>query len=179
MSRKYKIRDQEAVYFVTLTVIRWLDVFIRREYKDIFIESLRYCQRNKGLALYAYCVMSSHVHLIVGRHYEPELQAILRDMKKFTANRIIEAIKNNSRESRREEFLWFFEREGRENCHNQTYQFWQHTNHPIELDTEEKLYQRMDYIHYNPVEAGIVLSPELYLYSSAMNYAGVPEKLID
>jgi putative transposase len=179
MSRKYKIADQAAVYFVTFTVVRWLDVFIRREYKDIVIDSLRYCQKNKGLAIYSYCIMSSHVHLIIGSQYNLELQAIIRDMKKFTANRIIEAIENNSRESRREEFLWFFEREGRTNCHNQKYQFWQHSSHPIELDTEEKLYQRMDYIHYNPVKEGIVLSPEHYLYSSAMNYAGVKEWLID
>jgi hypothetical protein len=60
-----------------------------------------------------------------------------------------------------------------------TYQFWQQHSHPVELDTEEKLYQRMDYIHYNPVEAGIVLSPEYYLYSSAASYAGLKETLID
>jgi REP element-mobilizing transposase RayT len=179
MSRKYKILDQEAVYFVTFTVIRWLDVFTRQEYKDILLDSLRYCQKHKGLALYAYCIMSSHVHLIISRHRSQELQGIIRDIKKYTANRIIKAIEDNDRESRRDELLWLFEREGRDNGHNQKYQFWQHYSHPIELDTEEKLYQRLDYTHYNPVEAGIVLSPEHYLYSSAMNYAGLPEKLID
>ena len=49
MSEKYKIRNQDKLYFVTFTVIQWLDVFIRKAYKDILLESLRYCQKNKGL----------------------------------------------------------------------------------------------------------------------------------
>jgi putative transposase len=179
MSRKYKIRDQEAVHFVTFTVIQWLDVFIRREYKDIFLESLRYCQKHKGLELYAYCIMSSHVHLIIARHGSSELQGLIRDIKKYTSVQIIEAIKNNKRESRRELLLWLFERAGKYNPNNTRYQFWQQHSHPIELNTNEKLDQRLNYIHYNPVKAGIVLSPEDYLYSSAINYAGLPEKLID
>jgi REP element-mobilizing transposase RayT len=179
MSRKYKIRDQEAVYFVTFTVVRWLDVFIRREYRDILMESLRYCQKNKGLVLYAYCIMSSHVHLIISRHCSSNLEGIIRDIKKYTSVLIIDAIKANSQESRRKELLSIFEAEGRGNSNNKTYQFWQQHSHPIELDTEEKLYQRMDYIYYNPVEAGIVLSPEYYLYSSAASYAGLKETLID
>ena len=66
MSRKYKIRDQSALHFVTFTVIHWLDVFIRREYGDVFLDSIRYCQANKGLEVCAYCIMSSHIYLIIG-----------------------------------------------------------------------------------------------------------------
>jgi hypothetical protein len=92
---------------------------------------------------------------------------------------IIEAIKNNSHESRKELLLWLFERAGKHNSNNTRYQFWQQHSHPIELNSNEKLEQRLNYIHNNPVEAGIVLSPEDYIYSSAINYAGLPEKLID
>jgi putative transposase len=179
MSRKYKIRDQDKLYFVTFTVIQCLDVFIRKEYKDIFLESLRYCQQNKGLEVYAYCIMSSHVHLIIGRHGNSSLEGIIRDVKKYTANQIIEAVKNNTQESRRELLIWLFERAGKQNNNNTHYQFWQQNNHPIELATNEMIEQRLDYIHNNPVVAGIVLSPEHYLYSSALNYAGLPETLLD
>jgi putative transposase len=72
-----------------------------------------------------------------------------------------------------------FEAAGGANSNNKRYQFWQQHNHPIELNTNEMIDQRLDYIHNNPVEAGIVLSAEHYLYSSAVNYAGLPEKLID
>ncbi len=179
MSEKYKIRDQDKLYFVTFTVIHWLDVFVRREYKDILLESLRYCQKNKGLEVWAYCIMSSHAHMILGRHGEPSLQGIIRDIKKFTSLEIIKAIQGNDQESRRELFMWLFERAGRKNNNNTHYQFWQQSNHPIELNTNQKLDQRLNYIHQNPVEAGIVLSPEDYLYSSAMNYTGRPEILLD
>ncbi len=179
MSRKYKIRDQDKLYFVTFTIINWLDVFIRKEYRDIFLDSIRYCQQNKGLEVCAYCIKSSHVHMIIGRNGEASLEGLIRDVKKYTSIKIIEAIQNNSKESRRELLLWLFERAGKRNANNVTYQFWQQHNHPIELATNEMIDQRLNYIHNNPVEAGIVLSPEHYLYSSAINYAGLPEKLID
>ncbi len=179
MSRKYKIRNQDKLYFVTFTVINWLDVFIRKEYRDIFLDSIRYCQQNKGLEVCAYCIMSSHVHMIIGRNGEPSMEGIIRDIKKFTSVKIIEAIRNNPQESRRELLLWLFERAGTRNANNVTYQFWQQHNHPIELSTNEMIDQRLNYIHNNPVEAGIVLSGEDYLYSSAINYAGLPEKLIE
>jgi putative transposase len=179
MSRKYKIRDQDKLYFVTFTIIRWLDVFTRREYRDIFLDSLKHCQKNKGLEVSAYCIMPSHVHLIIGRNGEPGLEGIIRDIKKYTAVKIIEAIRDNPQESRKEFLLWLFERAGTHNTNNTKYQFWQQKYHPIELATNEMIDQRLNYIHNNPVEAGIVLSPEHYLYSSAINYAGLPEKLID
>jgi putative transposase len=179
MSRKYKISDQGAVYFVTFTVVNWLDVFTRREYRDIFLESLRYCQKNKGLDVFAYCMMSSHVHMIIGRQGNPNLEDIIRDIKKFTSVQIMEAILKNQQESRRELLVWLFKRAGERNKNNTNYQFWQQHNHPIELNTSQMIDERLNYIHNNPVEAGIVLSPEDYLYSSAVNYAGLPEKLID
>src|SRR5688572_3523611 len=139
MSRKFKIRDQEAVHFVTFTVIHWLDVFIRPQYRDIFLDSIRYCQKHKGLELYAYCIMSSHVHMIIARHGEQNLEAVIRDIKKYTSVKLIQAIRDNDQESRKELFLWLFERAGKSNPHNTRYQFWQQHSHPIELNMNEKL----------------------------------------
>jgi REP element-mobilizing transposase RayT len=179
MSRKYKIQDQDKPYFVTFTVIQWLDIFIRKEYKDILLESLRYCQENKGLEVYGYCIMTSHAHLIIARNGDRSLDGIIGDIKKFTAKRLIEAIKSNPQESRKELLMWLFEKAGRANGNNTNYQLWQQHSHPIELATNEMISQTLKYVHNNPVEAGIVLSPEHYLYSSAVNYAGLPEKLLD
>ncbi|WP_367397536.1 transposase [Chryseosolibacter indicus] len=127
MSRKYKIRDQDKLYFVTFTVtftvIHWLDIFIRNKYKDIFLDSLKYCQKNKGLEVYAYCIMTSHIHLILGRNNEAGLEGIIRDIKKFTASTIIKAIKAHPKESRNELLLWLFERAGKINGNNTAYQF--------------------------------------------------------
>lgn len=49
MSRNYKIRDQTKLYFVSFAVVNWIDVFVRREYKDVVVESLQYCIKHKGL----------------------------------------------------------------------------------------------------------------------------------
>jgi putative transposase len=57
-----------------------------------------------------------------------------------------------------------FERAGKQNNNNTHYQFWLQSNQPIELATNEIIEQRIDYIHNNPVVAGVVLSPEHYLY---------------
>jgi len=179
MSRKYKIRDQDKLYFVTFTVIQWIDVFVRREYCDIILDSLKYCQKNKGLEVYAYCIMSSHLHMIIGRSGDLKMEDIIRDFKKYTAAKILQAITSNSTESRRNWLLSKFSEAGAKNSHNTRYQFWQQHSHPIELNTNEIMERSLDYIHDNPVKAGIVLSPEHYLYSSAINYAGLPEKLID
>ena len=84
---RYKITNQNATYFLTLTVINWIDVFTRKEYKHTIVESLIYCQTNKGLKIYAWCIMSNHLHLIVQAKEGYNLSDILRDFKKFTAKK--------------------------------------------------------------------------------------------
>jgi len=94
MSRKYKIRDQGAIYFVTFATVYWIDVFTRLLYKEIVVDSLNYCIENKGLKVYAWVIMSNHVHLIIGSD-DGKIEHILRDLKKFTSKAIIEAISDN------------------------------------------------------------------------------------
>ena len=91
MSTKYKFNDHSKLYFVSFAVVYWIDVFSRKHYRDLFIESLKYCQQNKGMELYAYCIMSNHVHLIIGSESKL-LSEIMRDLKKFTSYSIIKAI---------------------------------------------------------------------------------------
>ena len=75
--------------------------------------------------------------------------------------------------------ITLFESAGRSNSNNYRHQFWIQNNHPIELGTNEMMEQRLDYIHDNPVRAGIVLSPDEYLYSSAKNYYGKKDYLLE
>ncbi|OUJ74541.1 REP-associated tyrosine transposase [Hymenobacter crusticola] len=171
MSTKYKIHDSQQLYFVSFATVNWIDVFTRRLYNDIFVDSLRYCQQHKGLELYAWCLMTNHAHLIISSEQD-NLSSILRDLKRHTSKTILQAIQENMQESRREWMLWMFERAGQRNSHNEHYQFWQQDNHPIELHSNELRRQRLDYLHRNPVVAGFVDTPEDFLYSSARSYAG-------
>ena len=168
----HKIINQNGLHYLTLTVVGWLDVFSRQEYRDMILDSLKYCQKEKGLVVNAYVVMSNHLHLIAYAKEGFKLSAILRDFKKFTAKQIIQAITNNPKESRTSWLLTHFIEFGNLNKDNKTFQFWQRGNHPIELESPKWIYQKIDYIHLNPVRNGLVDYPEHYLYSSARDYLG-------
>ena len=170
MSNKYKFHNPDGIYFVSFSVVGWIDIFIRPIYKHILLESLQYCQKEKGLVIYAWIIMSSHVHLIISKKSNVVLQDILRDFKKFTAFKLIGEIMQNPQESRKEWILKMLEIHGQSNSNNTKYQFWQQDNHPIELSTNEMLDQRLNYLHNNPVESEFVEKPEEYLYSSARDY---------
>jgi REP element-mobilizing transposase RayT len=165
----YQINDQTKAHFITSTVIDWVDVFSRKVYKDIVIESLKYCIKNKGMILYGYVIMSNHIHMVV-QSENGKLSDLIRDFKKFTARKILDTIEASETESRKDWMLKRFEFACRSHSRNEKYQFWQYGNHPEEIYTEKFLWQKLDYIHLNPVRAGIVAKASDYLHSSASNY---------
>ncbi len=164
----YKIRDQSKPHFVTLTVVDWIDIFTRKSYKDDIISSLQYCIENKGMLLYGYVIMSNHIHMIV-QSTEGDLSGLLRDFKKFTAKAILDHIQTKP-ESRREWMLQLFQKATKTHKRNSHYQFWKYGNHPEEIYSQKFLWSKLDYIHLNPIRAGIVSKASYYLYSSASNY---------
>ncbi|MDX5421352.1 MAG: transposase [Hymenobacteraceae bacterium] len=174
MSLKYKANNLEGMYFVTLTVVEWADVFTRREYSELVCSSINYCQQKKGLTLYAWCVMTNHIHLICSA---PNLSDVMRDLKKYTSRFLIDAIKSNSKESRKNWLLWMFRSAGEKSASHGEHQFWQLGGHYVELSSNELMEQRLEYLHQNPVKAGFVEEPEQWYYSSARNYAGEKGRL--
>ena len=173
MSTKYKIRNQEALHFISFATVEWIDVFTRPLYKEVIIESLKYCQEKKGMILYAWCLMTNHMHMILSSDGKNKQEAIIRDFKKYTSKRCLDLIENNESESRRNWMLWMFKSAGEKNSNNSNYQFWRQDNHPIELDSNKLMEQKLDYINNNPLMEGIVDEAEHYLYSRARNYSGM------
>lgn len=167
----HKISHQQGLHFITLTVVGWVDVFTRQLYRDIIMDSLRYCQKGIGLVVNAYVVMSNHVHLVVYSRGE-KLSNIIRDFKKFTSTQIIKSVLQNPRESRSTWMLNLFKYYAKYNMNNKKYQPWQHNNKPTELYNPKWINRRLNYVHLNPVKAGIVIKPEDYVYSSAKDYFG-------
>lgn len=172
MSEKYKIRDQDKLYFVTFSVMNWIDVFTRWTYNQILIESLKHCQLNKGLEVYAWCIMTNHVHLIVGRNGNQKIEDILRDFKKFTSVAVVRSIAQNPEESRKVWLLRAFKNSAENSSKHQKYRFWQSNYHPVELSDNFLMQQKLDYLHDNPVKAGIVREAHDYNFSSAIDYSG-------
>ncbi len=172
MSRNYKFRNPDGLYFVSFAVAKWIDVFSRNEYKDLLIKSLEFCQREKGMEIYAWCIMNNHMHLVFRsvKGQKPEL--LLGDFKRFTSKAIVKAIMENPVQSRKEWMLVCFKRAGAESSNVKGYQFWQHNNQPIELWSHKVTLQKINYVHNNPVKGGLVNNPQDYDYSSARDYAG-------
>jgi REP element-mobilizing transposase RayT len=173
MARKYAFSSlPEEVYFITSTVVRWIDIFTRDLYRQIIIDSLSFCQKEKALDIYAWVIMTNHLHMIAGRHGAQAMSDIMRDFKAFTSRSIRKSLENSIGESRQDWLLWMFERQGIYNRNNKDFQLWQQGNHPVLLDTREKAFQRLHYTHYNPVKAGFVLEPQHWRWSSAIDYCG-------
>ena len=165
---KHNIK-KNTTYYLTLTVVGWVDVFTRYSHKDALIESLRYCIKNKGLNVYAYFLMTNHLHMVVNCNEPFQLKDVIRDFKRHTVKTIIDQIINKP-ESRREWILREFAEAGDKNARNKTYKFWKSGNHAIELFTEKFVWEKINYIHNNPVKEKFVKNPQEWLYSSASNY---------
>lgn len=170
-SDSWFIKDQNAVYFLTFTIVDWVDVFTRNEYKTVITDSLNYCIETKGLEVFAWCLMSNHLHLICRSGLNFRISDTIRDFKKFTAKTILEKIKSVP-ESRRDWMLHRFEFAGKFDKRISKYRFWQDTNHAILLNSNEMIDQKLNYIYNNPVREMIVAKPEDYLFSSACDYSG-------
>ncbi|GAA4273195.1 transposase [Aquimarina gracilis] len=176
MSRKYKFHNKRGLYFVSFATVYWIDVFTRQQYFEVLADSIRYCRKEKGMELYCYCFMPSHIHLIFRSANEKPME-LLRDFKRYTSKKMIESIVNNPQESRKEWLLWMFEKAGKAIGNVTQYQFWQHHNQPIELWSEEVIKQKINYIHQNPIVLGFVTNVVDWKYSSARNYQDDPTVL--
>jgi len=167
MSTGYKMSEKYGCYYLTFQVVGWVDIFTRKVYRDIVIDSLRYCQEHKGLSLYAYVIMSNHIHMLM-RSENGDPSGFIRDFKNHTSKKILEVI-DSEVESRKDWMQVVFAYHGKLK-NKQNYQIWTHENHAELVYSQKFIEQKLNYIHANPVRAGIVEKPEQYLYSSAINY---------
>ncbi len=159
------------VYFVTLTIVEWIDIFTRPAYKYLIVDALNYCITTKGLKVYCWCLMSNHLYMIASATDGHNLSDILRDFKKFTSKEIVHTIRKIP-ESRQDWLLNLFWYAGKNNKKIKYYKVWQDGNDAKEVGSADFLDQKMEYIHLNPVRAEIVADPIDYFYSSARDYAG-------
>jgi len=170
MSAAYSIKDQRKVYFLTFTIIDWCEVFRTESSKIILIDSLKYCQEKKGLEVFAYCIMINHIHLVARAAGEPDLSSIVRDFKKYTSKKIISMLKEEGNLSSRI-YIERFRKAASNNPKHVKYCVWQRGSHPIELSSNKFIDEKIEYIHSNPVKAGLVFKEIDYPYSSASNYS--------
>ena len=164
----FKIRDQPATHFLTFSIMGWIDIFSRRRYRDLILESFEFCRQHKGLKIGAYVIMSNHIHTIWTAS-DNNLSDIIRDFKTFTSKAITKSIEEEI-ESRRNWLLYMFQFYANRTNANDKFKVWTGDNHPEEIHSEPFLRTKLNYTHENPMRAGLVKEPSHYLYSSASNY---------
>ena len=161
---RIKQENENQTHFLTITIIEWIDIFAKPEYFQIIIDSLKYCQKNKGLLLYEFVIMTNHIHLIVKAKEKNKLSQIISDFKKHTTREILKELeKDNRRYILNLIKNSFFKKKDYQN------QIWQRENYPELIVTEEFLNEKIGYVYNNPVKKGYVAKAEDWIYSSAGN----------
>jgi len=164
----YKIRDQLGLFFMTFTVVDWIDLFSRKLYREILIKNMKHCMQHKQLSVGAYVIMTNHMH-VIWQSKSGKLSDTVRDYKSFCTKELITAIQQNP-ESRKDWLMRAFEYHAAGTNQNKNFKIWTNDNHPEQIFTDHFMRTKLDYIHDNPVRAEWVAKPEEYVYSSASNY---------
>jgi REP element-mobilizing transposase RayT len=163
MRSLYKIYDNQAVYFITSSIVEWIPMFTGKPYFDILVSSIQYCQKNKKLSVYAYVIMENHFHMICQSN---ELDKVIQSLKRHSAKRIIEQL-NSDRKTWILDALKYYKKQHKKHSEHQ---LWQEGFHPQQLLSAKMALQKIEYLHYNPVRRGYVSAPEHWIYSSAGDF---------
>jgi REP element-mobilizing transposase RayT len=160
MRSRYRVREQQYAHFVTSTIVAWLPVFTSSSRCDILVQSWNFCRENKDLQIHAWVILDNHFHAILSA---PDLAQVMRDFKRFTAQRIMDQLREENCEWLLNQFEYFHAAHKSQSER----QVWQEGFHPVAIVSDEMILQRIEYIHNNPVTRGLVASPEHWRYSSA------------
>jgi REP element-mobilizing transposase RayT len=151
----------EHPQFLTATIHEWKYLLKPDKYKSIIIESLQFLVRQKRVIIFGFVIMSNLFHVIWQIQKGNEKVAVQRDFLKFVGQQIKFNLEKNHLE-----VLKHFE----VNKKDRKYQFWKRNALSIDLFSSEIVYQKLKYIHDNPVKAGLCQLPEEYHFSSAAFY---------
>ena len=150
-----------AAQFFTATIYEWQPVLADNKSKDIIIDSLQFLVSKKRIELNAFVIMNNHIHLIWQAMNDFTPSAIQASFMKYTAQQIKRSLVKD-----KPDMLANF----KVNKYDREYQIWKREPLGVELITESMFIQKLEYIHYNPVSAGLCSVPEEYYYSSAKFY---------
>jgi len=164
MRTRYKIVENEYPYFMTWTINGWLPLFTRDWAVNEIFESWRFLQNANEMELLGYCILENHLHLIV---VGPSIANSVARSRSFTARKIIDHLEKRGEKNilRQLDYQMLKHKTDRE------HQLWQEGKQPKQIRSDDVMWQKLEYIHYNPVRRGYVDDPLHWRYSSARNYA--------
>ena len=165
--RNRSLFDKEGnIYFITTTVMNWDNIFsIGESYNEIIIGSLKHLLNEHQSDLISYVIMPSHIHLIPLMKIGESISDFMRDFKKYTSTKIRKQLEAEGHNSIVEQL-----RLNAAGYKNQTFKLWMERFDDVIVISEKVLKTKVNYIHYNPVKAGLISKMEDWKYSSARNY---------
>jgi putative transposase len=153
-----RISIDTPVYYFTSVAHDRLPIFQTDKLKQIACDAFDEARRSADLFIFAYVIMPDHDHIIAGG--DREASDTLRYLNGISAKRIIDHLKENAPASL--EKLKMFEKK-----RGYKHSVWEHHPDTFLVTSESMLKQKVNYIHQNPVKAGLVEHPDDYLYSSS------------
>jgi len=176
MGLRYRnLLKEETTFFVTSTIVKRYRAFQKESDYQILIENLKFYRNKFGYKLLGYVLMPSHYHLLVQMNNgKGELSKFQQDFKKITAKKILEKFQKEDNK----EALQVFQ-EAAENLPRQNSKVWVSRFDDEVIRSEKWFSQKLNYIHQNPVKAGLVEKGENWPYSSARNYLLGDHSLIE
>jgi REP element-mobilizing transposase RayT len=164
----------EEFFFVTTTVVQHACVFVEDKHCDMFIDQLKIWQKHFQFAILAYVIMPTHFHWIV--KVEPmkgTISDVMRELKSHAAWKIMDELEKDGRD----DLTRLFAEAGKE-FKDQTRRFWTKRFDDQVIRNQRMFMAKLNYIHNNPVKAGLVRCAEDYKYSSARNYVNGDHSVI-
>jgi REP element-mobilizing transposase RayT len=149
------------LYFTTATILNWYPLLTNNHYKDIVIESFRYCVKNNRANIWAFVIMDNHMHLIWQILPPNELHSVQRNMLKYIAQKIKNSLVSDG-ETRTLEYFTV-------DASDRYIQIWKRRPLSVTIISEFVLQQKLNYIHTNLLRKGF--DDIEYKYSSASFYA--------
>jgi putative transposase len=173
-SHEKPIIPLDGCYLLTLNIVDKIDLFVRPAYKRVIADALNHFIQSQGLYLYSWCLMSSHLHLVLRTNDGAAPAYFERDFKKYTTPALLKTIEMEM-DLRREWMFRLFEDYGLSLRRLEKYHLWQNCSSPLRIPNDQPrlLMDRIAHVHENPVREGIVDQPESYLFSSARDYSGI------
>jgi putative transposase len=147
--------------FFTATILEWKHLLKSDIYKMIIVDSLKHLVEQQRIVVYGYVIMENHIHLIWQMYNENKREEVQHSFLSYTAKQLKKALEQDD-----PKFLEAF----RVNAKDRMYQIWERNALSIDLFTPAVFDQKLAYIHYNPLKAGLCKYPEDYRFSSARFY---------
>ena len=163
LANRNSFMELGSLYFFTATINGWNYLLENDAYKNIIIDSLTFLHNKGKISVYAFVIMPNHIHIIWQLLEMNGKENPRASFLKFTAHAFKQLLQNDNPKGL-EKYSVIAE--------NKKYEFWQRDSFAFNLTNKDTAFQKLAYIHANPLAKHWSLSKtqESYKYSSAKYY---------